>query len=151
MKLAAAFISFLRALFGADYLPHARATGSVTLVNLSGWQWGIEADETALNVSSYSVAYRPEQKEFARNKSGTKIGFAVDDTEAEISIEAEVTGSTGVMGGSFSAAITVANDHALFGLSAGNVYLDEATESQTRDGFRSVSLRLSKNKNIAPS
>lgn len=122
--------------------------GAVTLVNLSGWQWGVEADETSVNIESYSVTYKPEQKEFGRNKSGTKIGFAADDPEAEITIEGEVTGSTGLLAASFTTAVTVANDHADFGLSAGTIFLDEANPSQSRDGFRRISAKLSKNKNI---
>jgi hypothetical protein len=131
------------------FLPHARKTGAVTLVNLSGYQWGVEADETGINVESVEVAYRPEFKEFNKNKSGEKKGFAVAEPEGEISISGEVTGSTGLMAATFAAAVTLANDHNLFGLSAGNVYLDEVTETQGREGFRAASFKFSKNKGIA--
>jgi hypothetical protein len=143
------FLAFLRSLLGLDYLPHARATGAVTLVNLSGYQWGVEADETGINVENFNVTYKPEQKEYLRNKVNTKIGFAVDDVEAEITVEGEVSGSTGLMAATFATAVTLANEEDEFGLSAGGVYLDEAAISQSRGGFRRASFKLSKNKNIA--
>jgi hypothetical protein len=141
--------AIFRSLFGLDYLPHARATGAVILVNLSGYQWGVEADETGINIESFSSTYKPEQKEYLRNKSGTKIGFAVDDVEAEITAEGEVSGSTGLMAATFATAVTLANDNAEFGLSAGGVYLDEAAISQGRSAFRKASFKFTKNKGIA--
>ncbi len=138
----------LRLLTGANYLPHARACGAVTLVNLSGYQWGVEADETGINVESFSAVYKPEQKEFLRNKQNTKIGFAVDDVEGEFTVEGEVNSGSGLPAATFAAAVTIANDTSEFGLSAGTVFLDEASPGQTRGGFRRCSFKLSKNKNI---
>jgi hypothetical protein len=144
--LALAALAYRRS---QGYLPHARATGSVTLVGLSGYQWGVEAEETGINIESYEITYRPEFKEFNKNKSGEKKGFAVGDSEAEITIAGEVSGSTGLMAATFASATTIANDAALFGLSAGGVYLDEVTESQSREGFRSVSFKFTKTKGVA--
>jgi hypothetical protein len=148
LAAVAALAAFSRSLLGLHYLPHARATGAITLVNLSGHQYGVEADETGINIESFDAVYRPEQKEFLRNKSGTKIGFAVDDPEGEFTVTGEVSGSTGLMAATFAAAVTVANDTAEFGLSAGGIYLDEASPGQNRQGFRRISFKLSKNKNI---
>jgi len=146
-------ISFLRAflslLSGAHYLPAARVCGAVTLVNLTGYQFGVEADETGINIESFEATYKPEQKEFLRDRKSSKIGFAVDEPEGEFSIQGEVSGSTGLMAATFAAAVTIVNDHAEFGLTAGGVYLDEAAPGQTRNGFRKISFKLSKNKGIA--
>lgn len=130
-------------------LPAARACGAITLVNLSGYQYGVEADETGINIESFTATYRPEQKEYLRNKQNTKIGFAVDEVEAEFQVNGEVSGSTGLMAATFATAVTLANDDDEFGLSAGGAYLDEAVISQSRAGYRSASFKLSKNKGLA--
>jgi len=141
--------AFLRSLFrsitGQCYLPHARATGAVTLVNLTGYQWGVESDETGINIESFEATIKPEQKEFLKDKKGSKIGFAVDVPEAEYTISGEVSGSTGLMAATFATAVTVANDHAEFGMSAGGIYLDEVNPSQSRNGFRKITFKLSQN------
>lgn len=119
---------------------------AITLVNLSGAQAGIENDETALNIRSWSVRYFPEFKRKLANKNGQSRGFAVPDKfSREINFSGEVLGTTGVLAAATVAgtAITVANDIALYTAVAGGVYLDEATESQDRDGWRSLDVRAS--------
>jgi len=145
--------AFLLALFdfftGAHYLPHRRCFGGVTLVNLTGYQWGVEANETGINVESFEATYKPEQKEYLKDRVGSKIGFAVDEPEGEFNIAGEVSGSTGLMAATFASAVTIANDTAEFGLTSGGVYLDEASPGQSRNGFRRITFKLSKNKGIA--
>lgn len=113
---------------------------AITLINLSGYQFGIEAEETALNVKSFDVAYKPEFKEWLRGKTNEKIGFALAPTEAEITLEAEIKGS---LTQTFATAATLANDTSDFG-AAGAIYLDEATVKQARDGWRSLSAKYSR-------
>jgi hypothetical protein len=122
---------------------------AVTLINLSGFQWGVESEETGINIRSFGVGYKPEFKEFLPDKSNSKRGFAVGDPEAEITVEGEVSGATGLMAAGFAAAVALANDHAEFGLGAGGVYLDSADIKQERAGWRDASFKLSKNKGIA--
>lgn len=148
MKILKFFHLLFLALSGANYLPHCRARGAITLVNLTGYQWGVEADETGINIDSFGVTYKPEQKEFLPNRQGTKIGFAVDQPEAEISVSGEVSGSTGLMAATFSAAITIANDTEEFGMSTGGIYLDDVNIDQNRTAFRKATFKLSKNKSI---
>ena len=138
-----------RRALGLDFLPHAREVGAITLVNASGYQWGVETTETGVNVESFEATYRPEQKEYLRNITGTKVGFAVDDVEGEFSIEGEVSGSSGLMAAGFAAAVTVGNDTADFGLSTGGVYLEEVTLSQGRQAWKRFSGRFVKNKGIS--
>jgi len=143
------FLSFLaRRALGLDYLPTAREAGAVTLVNASGYQWGVETNETGINVESHEVTYKPEQKEYLLDRVGTKIGFAVDDPEASISVQGEVSGSSGLMAAGFTSAVTVANDHADFGVSSGGVYMDEVTLSQGRAAWKKFSATYTKNKSI---
>jgi len=151
MKLPALLSIALAAIvdfFRPDFLPHARCTGAVTLVNLTGWAWGVGADETGINIENFQPTVKPEFKEYAMNRQGEKIGFCVGEPATEITIDGEVTGSTGLMAATFAAAVTLANTFALFG-SAGGIYLDEASVPTTRSGWKKVSFKFSRNKGIA--
>ena len=120
---------------------------AVTLINLSGYQYGVEAEETALNVKSFESAYKPEFKEWLMNKSNEKIGFALAPTEVDISLEGEVKGAISM---TFASAVTLGNDSAEFGAS-GAVYMDEATVKQSRDGWRTFTGKFSKVAGVAGS
>ncbi len=121
-----------------------------TLVNETGYQPGVEADESGINVENFDVEYKPESKEFLKNRVGSKIGFSVLDVEADITVDGEVNAATGLMSASFSAAVVLANDTDQFGLTSGGIYLDSVNIKQNRENakLRSASFKLSKNKNI---
>jgi hypothetical protein len=116
---------------------------------LSGTQDGVEAEETGVNIGSVSCRYFPEFKRKLPNYKGQTTAWAVPDKfSREISLSGEVSGSTGVMAATLTTAITLANDVGTFlavsaGSNAGGVYMDEVTESQTREGWRSIDMRLS--------
>jgi hypothetical protein len=118
---------------------------AITLVGLPGAQRGVEFDEVGINIKTFEPAYKPEFKEFMQNKTNEKCGFAVAETEVEITVEGEVIGSTGLMAAGFTTAVTLANDTDEFGASAGGIYMDSANVKQARDGWRDVSFKFSKN------
>ncbi len=121
-----------------------------SLVSLSGFQRGVEADETSMNIESFDVTYTPEFKDFVLKKSGEKRGFAIAATESKISFKGEVTAtSLGVMAITFGTAFVPANDVDGFGQTAGGCYADSVTISQSRTGFRSISVEMSRNSNIS--
>lgn len=113
-----------------------------TLVSLSGFQRGIESAETGVNVESFSCRYFHQFKDKVNDFSGVVRGFAFPDKFCrEVRMSGEVTGATGIMASVGNVAITFANDVTSWvavtsGSNAGGFYLDEATETQTRDGFR---------------
>jgi len=113
-----------------------------TLVNLSGFQRGVEADETGINIDTYEVVSRPEFRDDLPDKSGEVRGFAVGQTMSEITITGEVSGGTGIMAVVSSTAATIANDVNQFGQTVGGSYAVEFTQSQSRDGFRRVNVRF---------
>lgn len=121
----------------------------LTLVGLTNAQKGIESNETGINSKSSTVRYFPQWKEYLANFQNQNRGFAIPDKlSREINIEGEVDGSTGIMAMVWNAAVTLAVDITTFtgitaGSNAGGVYLDEVTETQTHDGWRSVSAQLS--------
>lgn len=126
---------------------------ALTLVNLSALtaaQKGVELDETGINIASIVVRYFAEIKDKLMGKTGEARGFAVSTVPSrDITIEGEVGTALGLMALTWIAAATLANDTTTFGSATGGIYLDEVTETQTREGWRSVSFRLSSNPGIA--
>ena len=117
---------------------------ALQLINLTGYQSGIEFSETAINLESFSVTYKPEFKRKLPNYLGQTIGFVVPTVpSAEVTISGEVSAPTNLMAATFVALQTLTNDTNLFGRSSGAFFLDEATEDQSRDGWRRISLKLS--------
>jgi hypothetical protein len=115
-------------------------------VSAANYQYGVESDETGINIESFSVRYYPEFDDKLPNKDGqTIIRARPDKFSREISVSGEVNGSTGLMALTLAAAATVTNDVDTFdGVgAAGDIWLDEVTESQERNGFRKADFSLS--------
>lgn len=108
----------------------------MTLVNLSGFQYGIESAETGIQVSSFEITSSPEFKKFVLNISGEKRGFAVGAGEQTLSISGEISGATGIMAATFAAAATIANDVDYAGITTGAWYMDRSTITQDREDFK---------------
>lgn len=109
---------------------------------ISALQRGVELAETGIGVTRFVVRYFPRVSEYHENNLGERDGRVVSTySSREVSIDGEVTGATGVMAHTFLAACTVANDISDFGSPSGGLYLQEATVTQERAGWRSVSLR----------
>ena len=107
-------------------------------------QRGVETAEPGIGVRTFTVRYHPEINEVHQNNLGESDGKVVSSLSSrEITIDGEVTGATtGRMIDTFVAAITsIANDVTTFGSATGGIYLQEATESQSRAEWRSVNLR----------
>ena len=123
---------------------------AATLVNLTGYQVGIQADETGINIESFEVTYKPEAKEYQKDRLGQKIGFSVLPTEAEISVEGQVNSALGLMAATFTTAVTLANVTNAFGPTTGGIYLDSVSLKQSREPGKmlSASFKFSKIANI---
>lgn len=124
---------------------------ATTIVNNAGSQHGIELAETGVEIQSYEITYKPEFKTAFKNRLGETSGFAVPTlASGEISIDATyIGGSTGLMAATFLTATTIANDKATFGGITGGVYMDEVSEKQSPEGFRSLSFKFSINPSCA--
>ena len=113
-------------------------------VSAASYQYGIESNETGINIASFSCRYFPEFDDKLPNKDGqTIIRARPEKFSREISLSGEVNGATGIMALALTAAATLANDVDVFGDGAGDIWLDEATENQERNGFRAVDVSLS--------
>lgn len=120
-----------------------------TLVNLSGFQYGVELDETSLNIEAFEVTVAPQFKEYLPDKVNNNRGFAIGQLRSEITLNGELSAaSSGVLAFTFSTACTLANDVDYFGQTAGSIFLDSATISQNRAGWKSLSQNLSRDTSI---
>jgi hypothetical protein len=121
-----------------------------TLKNTSLSQLNIELAETGVEVQSFEVTYKPEYKVPFTSYLGQTTGFGVTDKMSlDISIEANVKGTTGLMAATTSTALTLANDVNTFQATPGGIYMDEVTEKQKPREWRSISMKLSSNPECA--
>jgi len=107
---------------------------AITLVNLTGFQPGIASDETGINIKTFKTVVEPEFKNYAEAKDGTKRGFGVAPMKKVVTLDGEVTGSTGVMAAVATAAFTPANSSAYFGAPTTGLYLDKGDVTEDREG-----------------
>jgi hypothetical protein len=122
---------------------------SLSILGGSGYQRGVEATETGINCESFECRYFPEVNEGLQGIGGeTFIKAKSVKFSRDITLNGEVNGSTGVMAYSLTTACTVANDVATYGDGTGTILLDEATETQNRTAWRSISAKLSSNPNL---
>lgn len=139
------FRSLLRSFFGIGFLPKAREVGALTIIGsgVTGLQRGVEAAETGISVRRVTVRYFPRVREELLDNLGERKALVVSSVASrEVTIEGEVTDSTGVMAYTFLTACTMANDKTDFGSPTGGLYMVEATVEQERAGWRSVTVRL---------
>lgn len=121
----------------------------LSLVGLTNAQRGCELAETGINLQSFECKYFPEFKAKLQNFQGQTRGFAVPDKfSRDVKVQGEVDGTTGLMAAVLTTALVFANDVSAWvatasGSNAGGFYMDEATESQSRDGWRSVNMSFS--------
>lgn len=115
----------------------------LTLKNLTGYQRGVELAETGINVETFEVRYFPEWKEKLPNHQNQTIGFGAPDAlSREVTIQGEISGSTGLMAATHTTAVVPANDIADFD-GEGGLYMDEATVAQGRAAWKNLNMRLS--------
>lgn len=114
------------------------------LRNLSGFQRGVELDETGINIDRVEVRISPEWKVKLPNKDNQSRGFAHPDAPSrEVTVTGEISGDTGVMAMQFGTPLVLANDIDYFGASDGDLYGDEATVVQGRGDWKNLSMKLS--------
>jgi hypothetical protein len=145
------FLSVIIAqIFGNPFLPHARETGSLTILGGTGFQRGVEAQEVGINCESFECRYFPEVNEGLAGIGGEIFVKAKSvKPSRDVTIQGEVSGATGVMAYTTTTACTTANDTDTFGgTPSGDLLLDEATETQNRTAWRSVNIKLSSNPNL---
>ena len=121
---------------------------AAVLVNLSGFIRGCGVAETGINVESFDVSAKPEFKDFIHNYLGEVTGFAVGPVMSEISISGEYTGTSGVLFSNVGTAFVPGNTINFFFQTAGGCYPDSMDVSNTRDGFRKVTVKYTRHNGV---
>lgn len=135
--------------FGTAGIRRHRICGAVTLVNLTGFTWGIPSDEDSINVSQFRVIVEPEFKVFAMSRINEARGFAIGEAKAEVDVEGEITGSTGIMAATVATAGYNPNNATNFwGAPSTGLYLNRGEVTMSRDGFEKMSASFSCNAGI---
>lgn len=116
---------------------------ALAYVNLSGFQRGVESDETGINVSKFTLEVEPEINDWLPGKDGQARGKAVGDPMGKLTIEGEISGATGVMAIVATTAFVPTNEVTYFGRTTGGFYFDRGTIDQERDGWKKVTVELS--------
>ena len=123
---------------------------AVTLINLTGFAWGIPSAETGLNCESFEYTAEPEINEWLPGIDGQARGKAVGDPMGKLSVKGEL--NTGTLAGwglaTFAVAIVPTNANAFFGRSAGGWYPDSLSVSKVRNSFTSFSGECSSRFNV---
>jgi hypothetical protein len=134
--------------FGSAGIRRHRECGAIIVAGGPPWsdaQRGVETDETGVNIASFSVRYYLAVNEKLPSNVGEPRARALaDDFSRDISLRGEVlVGGGGVLDFTIGTACSLANDTNTFGTGAGTILLDEATEGQTRAGWRELDMKLS--------
>lgn len=133
------------------YWPHAKKRygqmGAITIVGSPlTVNRGLELAETGINARRFQCRYFPEVNDRLEGITGEAVVRGISAKfSRDVTCEGEVSGATGVMAFNLAATCAFANDVSTFGDGSGKLLLDEATETQERTGWRSVSVRVSSN------
>lgn len=116
----------------------------LSILGGSGYQRGMEATETGINIEQLSVRYYAEVNEHLQGITGETVLTAKSQKFArDITANGETNNTTGWMAFTLIAAPTIANDVATFGDGTGTILMDEATETQGRSAWRAADFSLS--------
>jgi hypothetical protein len=136
--------------FGSAGIRRHRICGALIIYGNWAGQRGVELDETGISVRSFEVRYFPFVNEKLMSNVGEPRARAISDKfSREVTVAGEVTGTTGIMAFTLGTQCTVANDVDDFGDGSGDLLLDEATVSQERANWRSVSAKLSSDPGVS--
>lgn len=133
--------------FGSAGIRRQKICGAVTVLGSGNAQYGVELNETGISVRSVIVRYFAEiDVRIMDNVGETRGRVKSNKFSRDVTVEGEVLNpGTGVLAFTLTTACTIANDAADYGDGTGTLLLDEATTTQTRAEWRSVSVKLSSN------
>jgi hypothetical protein len=124
------------------------AATDITYINTTAFKFGVNADETAINIESIEVTTKPEFIDSLIGKDGHSRAEARGAAEQEITLKGEVGGSTGIMAATFYAAVTIANSTTYYG-GSGVALLNEAAITEERQGWKKGTWKLQRKAGIA--
>lgn len=120
---------------------------AISLVGLTGdFRLHHASGETGINLDTFDLTYRPEEKTFVKDYKGEARGFGVTAVMSTIRITGEVAAKASApYTTTFTAAMTFANTIDGFGQTAGGCYADEVEISNSREGWQRFSATYTRN------
>lgn len=122
---------------------------AILVVGGGGWenaQRGVEFDEVAINISRHSCRYYFAVNDKLPSNAGEPRARAMSDKfSRDIEQEGELVGE---IPHAVATACDLANDISDLGDGSGDVFLDEATISQERAGWKTANMKFSSDPNI---
>jgi len=110
------------------------------LTNLTGFLPGVQADEGGINIKSFKTAVEPEFSNVIPGKNGAGRGRVQAPMKKNVTIDGEVTGSTGVMAAVLGTAFVPANSSAYFGAPTTGLYLQKGDVEESRESGALVAM-----------
>lgn len=147
MKLFSALFRKVPTGFGSAGIRKQLICGAVTVLGSGNAQYGVELPEVGISVRSVTVRYYPEiDVRIMDNVGETRGRVKSNKFSRDVTVEGETLGTaTGILAFTLTTPCTIANDTNDYGDGTGTLLLDEATVTQQRAEWRSVSARLSSN------
>lgn len=133
--------------FGSAGIRRQNISGAVTVLGSGNAQYGVELNETGISVRSVIVRYFAEiDVRIMDNVGETRGRVKSNKFSREVTVEGEVLNpGTGLLALTLTTPAAITNDVNDYGDGTGTLLLDEATVTQTRAEWRSVSVKLSSN------
>lgn len=114
---------------------------TVTIVNGTGFNWGITSDELGINVDTFKFDIKPQFIESLPDKQNCTRSDAYGPLETELDITGETSGSTGIMACVLGTAFVPVNGAALWG-STGGFYFQGGTITLGRGSWKKVDAKF---------
>jgi hypothetical protein len=131
---------------------------AVTLLNTSGYTWGIgtvsgstvtPVDEVGIKAASFRVRVEPEFRAPRQGLQNAIEGWAIGPNQITCSIEGEINNTTGVMAATAIVAFTPANSITYFGgAQSGVLFMTDAEVTMERGSWKSVSINFQSNSGV---
>lgn len=107
-----------------------------SLINLSGFTYGITSDEVAINIRELQVNSSLEYNTKVTNHSGDIRGKAIGLSMAEITVSGETTANNGIVAAVAGTAYSLANSVDQFGQTVGGCYAVSMRITGNRDALK---------------
>ena len=124
-------------------------TPVVTIVNGTGYTWGIPTPEVGINIESFKLSIKPQWWEMLPNNVNINTVISAGPMVLGLVMSGEINATTGIMALAIATAYAVANSTAYFGAPTTGLYFKGGEISKTRSTWMKLdSAEFEANANI---
>lgn len=121
---------------------------AVTLLNSSGYTWGIPSNEVGLKAGTFTQDHEPEFREPRLGLQNAIEGWAIGPVQRTVTITGEVNNTTGVIASTPYVAFVPVNTQTFFGGGTGGFYLTNASINIDRGAWLSTTATYQSNEGV---